>query len=302
MLDGLDPRDRRVIRRRPEGHRAPPVHHLHFAEGPDHDVRWLQVAVQEPAFMGKGHRIADLQQDLQMILQRAGLKGRWRRARHGFQQRRPGDAFNALHHQLQPLVRIRNQVMDGHHVRVLQRGRDHRLGIKAPTGIAIARAKQTLHRHPTAEDLLGGQVDGTKAAPSQLRSDGESGGLVLLLGHAPGGGQRRGDDGLSRRVVRGDGLIPGAMDAGISVWQPSRWRGGLLGSIGLRIHRDGVESATAPRGSSGTTRDTPGFDAVMTRELPVGIPHLLPERKQRCSHPLLTDRFRSSVQAFEFNS
>ncbi|HKA06035.1 MAG TPA: hypothetical protein VKD71_02175, partial [Gemmataceae bacterium] len=40
--------------------RKSPVHHLHFAEGTDHDVGRLQVPVQHAAVVGGGHRLAHL--------------------------------------------------------------------------------------------------------------------------------------------------------------------------------------------------------------------------------------------------
>ena len=40
--------------------REPPVHHLHFAELADHDVRRLQVAVNDPARVREPDRLTDL--------------------------------------------------------------------------------------------------------------------------------------------------------------------------------------------------------------------------------------------------
>ena len=60
----------------------PPVHHLHLAERPHHDVGRLQVAVDHPLGVGIGHRLRHLQGDPQQarpIGRRVGALGRgWR--------------------------------------------------------------------------------------------------------------------------------------------------------------------------------------------------------------------------------
>ena len=48
----------------------PPVHHLYFAVRPDHNVRRLQVAVDDIPTMGKCERLADLSEDLDDSIRR----------------------------------------------------------------------------------------------------------------------------------------------------------------------------------------------------------------------------------------
>ena len=47
----------------PEDLREPPVDHLHLAEGADHDVRRLEVAVDHAPRVGVGDGLADLLED-----------------------------------------------------------------------------------------------------------------------------------------------------------------------------------------------------------------------------------------------
>ena len=50
----------------------PPVHHQHFAEVAEHDVFRLQIAVDDAARVGKGHRVGDVHQDVEVLGERLG--------------------------------------------------------------------------------------------------------------------------------------------------------------------------------------------------------------------------------------
>ena len=40
-----------------------PIHHLHLAKRPDHNVGWLQIAMNNPARVRVRHRLTDMLED-----------------------------------------------------------------------------------------------------------------------------------------------------------------------------------------------------------------------------------------------
>jgi hypothetical protein len=102
-----------------------PVHHLHLAERPHHDVRRLQVAVDHSLGVGVRQRLGDLQGDGQQprpVRRRVGALGQ-----EGLQRL----ALDQLHGEERPRAEAAD-VVDRHHAGVLQLAADLRLLEEAP--------------------------------------------------------------------------------------------------------------------------------------------------------------------------
>jgi hypothetical protein len=106
-----------------------PVHDEHLAERPDHDVRGLQVAVNHPAGVGVGHRLAGLQEDAQQ--RRPVVVGPRPRA----EQLGQGAALDQLHGEERPPVVTPADVVHRHDPRVLQLADDLRLPEEPPHAV-----------------------------------------------------------------------------------------------------------------------------------------------------------------------
>ena len=114
----------------------PPVHHLHFAEGPDHDVGRLQVAVDDPVGVGVADRLAELLEDGQEsppVVAGVGAV---------LEEVLEGAALDQLHGQKRPAVGQGAQFMDGGDARVLELSGDVGLGAEAGRGRRVARGRR----------------------------------------------------------------------------------------------------------------------------------------------------------------
>ena len=131
-----------------------PVHHLHFAEGPDHDVGRLQVAVDDAATVGEADRLADLRERLEQPRPVGGL--------HLVGQGLPGDEF---HGQEGGAVGQRPQGVDRRDARMRQPGGDLRLADEA---VGVGPGQQDLERDVAVEAEVVGGEDAAHAAAGDL--------------------------------------------------------------------------------------------------------------------------------------
>ena len=111
-----------------------PVHDLHFAEGADHDVGRLQVAVDDAPAVGEADRLAHLRERLEQPRPVGGL--------HLVGQGLAGDE---LHGQEGRAVGQRPQRVDRRDARVRQPGRDLRLADEA---VGVGPRQQDLQQRP----------------------------------------------------------------------------------------------------------------------------------------------------------
>ena len=96
----------------------PPVHDLHFAERPDHDVGGFQIAMNDSARVRIGHCLADLLEDPQQ----PATIGRWLRTI--CQQLRERHAFDQLHGEERTLVGELTEFVNRSNPRMLQLATD----------------------------------------------------------------------------------------------------------------------------------------------------------------------------------
>ena len=140
----------------------------------DQHVGGLDVAVDEPARMGGVERSGDLAQQLRR-------RGRRQRAAldHQLAQVR---AVDPAHRDEEALVLLA-RLVDGDHVRMLERGGHARLAHEARAELRIARqlGRDQLEGHRALETLLHGPVDDSHAT-----SAGD--GLDAVAGEEPAGG------------------------------------------------------------------------------------------------------------------
>ena len=135
---GLRQRDERVRRFVAKRNGAAPVHHQHLTEAADHDVLGLEVAVEDAPGVGEAHRVADLEQDFEVLVELPlgdlGAVG----LGFGMQQALPGRAFDQLHHQPRQTLLADEQIVYRHDVGMFQQCRRRGLGPEAAAGyIAI---------------------------------------------------------------------------------------------------------------------------------------------------------------------
>ena len=175
------PRRRRRLAA-PLGHA--PVQHQHLAEGPDHDVLGLEVAVHDALGVGEGHRFARPLEQAQPPGQRSV------RARV-LVQALPA---NQAHHVEDAAVRQGAHVVDGHQPRVLEARQDPRLLHHPPdVGRLRHRRVQDLEGHLAVQLVVACPVDGAHpAAPQHVDH--------LVLGAGQIGGVRHRPQVVDHRV------------------------------------------------------------------------------------------------------
>ena len=122
-----------------------PVHDLDLAEGADHDVGRLQVAVDDAPAVGEADRLADLLERLQQPRPVGGL--------HLVGQGLPGDE---LHGQERGAVGQRAEGVDRRDARVLQLGGDLRLADEA---VGVGPGQQDLEGDVAVEGEVAGGED-----------------------------------------------------------------------------------------------------------------------------------------------
>ena len=156
-----------------------PIHDLHLAERPDHDVRRLQVPVDDPSAVGVGHRLADLLEDreeLHPILIRAPAR---------LQQRRQGAAPDELHRDEQPAVGEASQVVDRRDPGVLELAADLGL-LDEPAdhlGVVAVLLPDHLDGEVPAEVEVAPLEDRPHPAPGQLADELVARRLSREVGH-----------------------------------------------------------------------------------------------------------------------
>jgi hypothetical protein len=246
-------------RRRLADHlRQPPVHDERLAERADHDVRRLQVAVDDPLRVRVADRLADGGEALQQLPQGdpPGVAGR-RRVRgpavgaglavepvDDLAERRPGDEPHGV---ARPPVAVGDEAEDGDHAGVVEPGGDPGLGdeLFPPPGVVGVG-----HLHPLERDLavelgVAGaehlaepalRVEPAEDVPVDPRAG--RGGEVRPAGRGGGGAGRVVAIGRGRRRGEGEG---GGGGAGF-VERRERRRGFELGRGAVAGHgRDGED-------------------------------------------------------------
>ncbi|MFO0799706.1 MAG: hypothetical protein U0804_19725 [Gemmataceae bacterium] len=145
----------------------PPVHHLHLAEGADHDVRGLEVAVDHVVGVGVPDGLAHR---LEHGHEPAAVVGR---VAAGAEEVVEGVALDELHRQKRAAVGEGAEVVDRGDAGVLELAGDVSL-VGEPAGDAAVRGElrlEELDRHLAAEGGVGGAEDGAHAAAGDLGAE-----------------------------------------------------------------------------------------------------------------------------------
>src|SRR5262249_13376533 len=198
----------------------PPVHELDFPEGTHHDVRGLQVPVDDLAGVGVGDRLADLGEDRDEPAAVGGF---------GRQQGGEGVALDQLHHQERAAVGERADVVDGGDGRVLELGGDAGL-VEEPGGgrrVGPVAGLQELDGHVAVEGDLAGAVDDAHPAGADL--------FEKFVARHRRGGCGRVRVGAARRGGEGGGPVGGLAGRdrpGGGLAGGGRPRGGGAGVVG----------------------------------------------------------------------
>ena len=153
-----------------------PVHHLHFAERPDHDVLRFQVAVDHPVGVRVPDRLTDRLEHGQRVHRGAGLE-------QGFE----GVALDELHRQERPAVGEFADPVNGRDAGVLELAGDLRFVDEphcraGPRGVPLG---QDLDGHLAVQGHVPGAVNHPHAAAADLVEQ-------LVPGRRDGGSARRG--------------------------------------------------------------------------------------------------------------
>jgi hypothetical protein len=137
---------------------------LDLAELADHDVRRLQVPMDDPEGVGVGHRLADVLEDRYDSPPVGG------RVRALPEQGGQGAALDQLYGQKRPAVREHAEVVHGRDVGVLQLPGDAGLVGEPPGRAGIGRVLllQHLDGDLAAQHGVGGAVNGAHAAAGDL--------------------------------------------------------------------------------------------------------------------------------------
>ncbi len=144
-----------------------PIHHLDLAEGPDHDVRRLDVAVDHPARVGVGDGLRDRLEDRQHPGQAvAGILA---------SGQEPGERvpFHQLHAEERPAVAQGAHLVDRHDAGVLELAADLRL-LDEPAdhvGIVAEVLAEDLQRDVAPEVGVAALEHGADAAARDLAVD-----------------------------------------------------------------------------------------------------------------------------------
>ena len=221
--------------------RQAPVHHLDLAEGADHHVGRLEVAVDHAAGMGIRQRLADLLEDGEEP--REVVVGVGALGEHG----RECAALDQLHGEVGAAVGERAELVDGDDARVLELPADAGLLDEAAddVGVAAVAGLEDLHGEVAAEVGVAGLEDDAHAAAGDLAQDLVAGdrGPVREVGGGPDDrgflARRLGQDAGRRGVVgpprrRGGAGIGRAAEARGQVHhlQAGPQRAGEVGVVG----------------------------------------------------------------------
>ena len=165
--------------------REAPVHHLRLAERAEQDVVGLQVAVDDAAVVGVGHRLAGAEERPKQP-HPAGQAALF------CQQHRQGPPPDDPHGVPGPSVVVAAGVEDRHDAWVVERRRDPRLSLEPHRGRAVRVAARGLEGDLPAELVIFGEVDGAHPALAEHDPAGVAGTIHQLVGPlaAVGGGLR----------------------------------------------------------------------------------------------------------------
>ncbi|MCO5165167.1 MAG: hypothetical protein M9894_02210 [Planctomycetes bacterium] len=151
--------------------REAPVHHQHLAEGADHDVLGLEVAVDHALAVRVGHRLRHLHERLEEVARLARpppppLEGGRQRA-----------AVDRAHEQVVLIDRRRARLVDRRDPGMVEPGRDHDLAPEAAHPHGARLALHQLERRQAPEARVAHEVDDPHAPLAQhpLARDDEPG-------------------------------------------------------------------------------------------------------------------------------
>ena len=181
--------------------RQSPVQHQHLAVTADHDVAGFQIAVHDPARVGKGHGVADLLKHRQQTLEGKPLDHVELALANSVKRVRQRDPLHVLHRVIRHPPHVIAEIVDRHDVGVLELGSDlrfldepadilpatHRLTVDQldrDKPLAVALPRLIHHAHPAARDQPGNLV---LAIALHLQDGGRRIRARLSLGmHLPG--------------------------------------------------------------------------------------------------------------------
>jgi len=136
--------------RHPLDPREPPVHHVHFAEFAHHDVRGLEVAMDDALVVRVGHRLAHLEQDAQGLhLRPAFLPGG-----DEIEYLLEGTALHELHREVDAARRVEPELVDRHDAGMVELARHLRLLDEARDLRDLGLREDHLHREVPAQILV----------------------------------------------------------------------------------------------------------------------------------------------------
>ncbi len=179
-----------------------PVHHLDLAEGSDHDVGGLEVAVDHAPGVRVGHGVAGEDEDSEEpapVVRGVGPLDK---------QLGQGPPLDQFHGDVGPVAFEQAELVDRHDARMLELASDPRLGQEpsAQGRVAFAALAEQLDRHVPAEPIVPPPVNGPHAPPADLDDQADARGRLVPAvrdGRVPG--KRAGSrDRLDIRVVRID--------------------------------------------------------------------------------------------------
>ena len=129
------------------GAREPPIHHEHLAIFAEHDVRGLQIAMDDSLAVRKCDRVAHLlenrEQHAERVLFQSPARARLDELQHIVQR----DAAHEFHRVEDLLLLVHAEFIDGHNVRVLELAGDLRLLDESHQLLLRARVQHHLHRN-----------------------------------------------------------------------------------------------------------------------------------------------------------
>jgi hypothetical protein len=144
----------------PTEFREAPIHDLHFAEGPHHDVQRLEIAVEDAPTVsiadGMGNGLEDRDVPAPLV----------RHVRSGLQQLVQGLPFDELEGQIGAAVDGGAQVVDGGNARMLELGGNGRFVLEPPPGMwrILIPIVDHFDGDLTFEGSVSGAVNGPHAA------------------------------------------------------------------------------------------------------------------------------------------
>ncbi len=223
----------------------PPVEDEDLTEPPDHDVRRLQVPVEDPHLVGERDGLAHLHEGPEEG--RAGPPGRRGLVTfvQGVEHVPQGPPLDPLHDEPQAPRRVLPDLVHGHDVGVLELAGDLGFGLEPVGPAGLLGGDQDLDRHHAAQGGVPRLVDGGHPAPTQLALDHEApqgrAGGEARVGPRPGSAEPDGGPVVPRRAHR----RARPSSAGVLVSVPTEGAP-LLGHLDPQGARRGAPAVGAP--------------------------------------------------------